>query len=132
MNNSILIGKYIATFIKSDDFINSQTGGRIWPLIINKKNDEIVYPLIVYARTGDNISYDKDGRIKDDLSITIVIIDKNYERSLQLANAVRKCLEYKTFQDENIYISDIRLDNAYEDDADNYYLQTLNFIFTIQ
>ena len=59
MDNSLLIGKYIYKLLSEDEVLTQiVTPKKIFPLVANA---ETTYPFIVYARTGLNVAYCKDG-----------------------------------------------------------------------
>ncbi len=128
MNNSLLIGKYIKKFITEDETLNALIKGQVYPLYTNQ---ETKFPYIVYARTNTSVTYTKDGLTKDVITVSIVCVSDDYETSLTMANAVRKCFEWGTYKDETINIDMCVLANAVESSFDEGYLQTLTFNFEI-
>ena len=127
-NNSILIGKYIKRFITDDTTIMEKIHGQVYPLYANQ---DTVYPYIVYARTGLNVNYSKDGQYRDLVTITVIVCSDDYGQSIDIANDVRHCFEFGSYKDENICINNIRLTNANESSFDGGYIQTLTLDFDI-
>lgn len=132
MINSILLGKHIFNFLSTDEEIKNIVGKKIFPLVVAH---DVEYPFIVFSRTNVNPSYiSKDGVTQDTVVVEISAVSDNYNKSCDLANAIRKCLELKKYKDETITIHSIKLNSVEEtfNTDDNSFIQTLAFEFIIQ
>ena len=127
MDNSILIGKYIYKLLTEDEVLAQiVTPKKIFPLVANA---ETTYPFIVYARTGLNVAYCKDGVTENTVEMQVIAVSDKYVESLEVANQIRRILELKRFKDEDVFIRDCRLSSVYEEYIENAFVQKM--IFTI-
>ena len=124
MLNSILIGKYIYKFLANDETVAKLSNHNIGPLVAN---EETKYPFIVFSRTSLIPSYDKDGTSDDSVEEQIICVSNDYTQVCELANAVRNCIDKKSYKSEEINIEKIRLQNVTESYLDDAYLQILTF-----
>ena len=126
MVNSIKIGKVLFQTLKSNEELKKMVGGKIFPLIAEQTT---TYPFVIYYRTNITSTIrNKDGFNQDEVSFTVVAVDTDYSKTLDIANEIRKSLEKKRIiTTENMIISDshlVGIDESYEDNA---YVQRLNF-----
>lgn len=129
MTNSILIGKVIYNTLIEDDVIQSYVGSRVFPLVAEQST---TFPFIVYYRNGvQNTNYTKDGYSEDSVEFTVIAVSNKYDSSLMIANQIRKVLEKKKITSEDMVITNIRLVDIDESWSDNSYIQTLNFLCTV-
>lgn len=127
MDNSLLIGKYIYKLLSEDEVLTQiVTPKKIFPLVANA---ETTYPFIVYARTGLNVAYCKDGVTENTVEMQVIAVSDKYVESLEVANQIRRILELKRFKDEDVFIRDCRLSSVYEEYIENAFVQKM--IFTI-
>lgn len=139
MDNSILIGKYIYQALSVDETVTSYVDAdKIFPLIakvqINPETGEgedITFPFIVYSRESLTPIYTKDMLTSNRVTFAIIAISDEYEESIEIANAIRNCLECKNYRDNNITISRIKLDAVSEETIDESYIQKLDFSFEV-
>lgn len=137
MDNSILVGKYIYQALSNDDTLTALVSSdKIFPLKakvqVNPETgdeEDITFPFIVYARESLTPIYTKDMLTSNQVKFTIIAVSDEYEESLEIANAVRNCLECKVYQDNNINISRIKLDTISEETIDEAFIQTIGFSF---
>lgn len=127
MDNSLLIGKYIYKLLSEDEVLTQiVTPKKIFPLVANA---ETTYPFIVYARTGLNVAYCKDGVTENTVEMQVIAVSDKYVESLEVANQIRRILELKRFKDGDVFIRDCRLSSVYEEYIENAFVQKM--IFTI-
>lgn len=132
MINSLILGKYIFNFLSTDEDIKNIVGKKIFPLVVAHDVD---YPFIVFSRTNVNPSYlSKDGITQDAVIVEISAVSDNYNKSCDIANAIRKCLELKKYKDDTIAINSIKLNSVEEtfNTDDNSFIQTLAFELIVQ
>ena len=76
-------------------------------------------------------SYTKDGWSEDTTEVTIIAVSDDYSQTVDIAEAVRELLDNKAYKDEDIYISEMRLSGATEDQIENVFVQRLSFTVKI-
>jgi hypothetical protein len=62
----------------------------------------------------------------------IVCCSNDYEQSIDIAAAVRSTIEYQRFEDEDIYIPIIQIEEITEDAVNDTYVQQILISFQIQ
>lgn len=140
MDNSILVGKYIYKSLVNDSRIQEViSGDKIFPLApriqYNEqtgKEEDITFPFCVYAREALTPIYTKDMLTDNEVIFSVVVLSDDYLESLELANLVRNNLECKTYKDDDIFISRIKLESCSEETLDEAYIQKLTFKFTVR
>ena len=129
MTNSILIGKTIYNKLLEDETIQSYVNGKIFPLVAEQST---TFPFIVYYRNGiQTINYTKDGYGEDSVEFTVIAVSDKYNVSLMIANQIRKVLEIRKIESEDMLLTNIRLVGIDESWSENTYIQTLNFQCTV-
>jgi hypothetical protein len=129
MNNSLLLGKYIKKFINEDEAIMGIIEGRVYPCYVNQ---DTPYPFIVYSRSGLVVDYTKDGSTSDVVQQFMQCCSNDYEQSVDLVNAVRRCFENGSYKDDNINIVNIVISSCSEASSDGCYIQNITFDFEIK
>ena len=71
--------------------------------------------------------YSKDGWVEDRTEVTIICVSDDYGQTVEIAEAVRELLDDKAYRDDDIFISEIRLSGATEDQIENVFVQRLSF-----
>lgn len=139
MDNSLLINKYILSFLENSSEVTDILGNdqhKIFPLI---QPSSLTYPYIVFSRSSLNVEYTKDVYIgagfgwTNTVTVTIKCVSDEYDVALELANAVRHTLEGLSYKDENINIDIITLSSAleYPFDAESF-VQELIFEVSVE
>ena len=107
MTNAILINKVIYNKLKENTVIWSRCPQKIFPLVAEQTT---TFPFIVYWRNNvSTISMNKDGYCEDSVSFTVAVVDTNYSNTLELANEVRKSLEFMRYKTEEMDITNCHL-----------------------
>ena len=123
-DNSILVGKYIQSILESNEEVMEALGAtqgttRIFPI---QQPANINFPFIVYQRNSIIPLYTKDYMgWSNTVQFEIACVSNDYVQSLEIANKVRKAIEWYHWKDENINIIRINIDsiNEYAIDSDN-------------
>lgn len=129
MINSILINEYILKMLNTNESLVAMAKDRIFPIDAQMGTE---FPFIVMNRGSIQTSYCKDGAYDDSVSVTVTVVASTYKDSVKLANEVRRALEKKRYEDDDIYISDIKLTNVYESFYNDAYIQQLDFSCSVQ
>lgn len=127
--NSLLVGKHIYKILSENEKLNGYVGNKIFPIVAEEGTK---YPFIIFSKTGINSSTSKDGLIKDYVTIDIHIVTINYLEGCTIANEVRNLLDCSIYNDDELKITHIRLQNVAEAFQENAYVQTLTFEFQIK
>ena len=129
MVNSILIGKVIYNKLATNSDITDIVGNKIFPLIAEQTTN---YPFIVYYRTNIiSLISNKDGFNEDSVNFTVSCVSADYSESIDLANNVRKSLEKRKIDTNDMILNNVHLIGIDESFEDNAYVQRLNFECTI-
>lgn len=123
-DNSILVGKYIQSILENNTELMEVLGAskgtkRIFPI---QQPDNINFPFIVYQRNSIIPQYTKDYMgWTNTVQFEIACVSNDYVQSLEIANKVRKAIEWYHWKDENINIVRINIDsiNEYVVDTNN-------------
>ena len=138
MDNSLLINKYILSFLENSEAVTEILGSdehKIFPLI---QPDSLTFPYIVFQRSSVYPQYTKDLYIgagfgwTNTVNVIIKCVSNDYIESVELANAVRNTLEGRSYADEDIKIDPIQLSSAteYTNDVD-VLIQDLTFEISV-
>lgn len=124
---SISIGIHIYERLKSSEKLMQLVGEKIYPLSTTKHT---TFPFIVYNRTvltpnGTKDRYDTG----DNVSVEVVVASNNYTNSINVAEEVRKALEYKGGEYNTFSVTDAKLVACGEDFIEETYIQQLTFSF---
>lgn len=128
MISGININKYVRKFVQScPELLEICPLANIKPLILPPNK----YPFISYVH-GDIIpDYTKDGAVTDNVDVLFACVSDDYEESINMAEIIRELLENKMYEDDDVLIPCIRVNNISEDYIDNAYIQMLTFSLQI-
>lgn len=118
---TLQIGKIIKTLLLSNERLKSYIGDKVYPLIADTST---TYPFIIYRRSAIVNSSTKDDA-DESVNVEIYIVSDTYEKSISIAEEVRKSVEHRKGTFEDLYIDDIIITDAsesYEGDAFVQYL----------
>lgn len=128
MTNSLLIGEVINKLLTDSEDLKDIIGNRVFPIVASEGAQ---YPFIVYRRIGLSSSGCKDGYYEDTVNFTITIISETYFEGINIAQLVRKTLERQRITTETLTMTDCHITGVEEEYQSNAYIQTINFITTI-
>lgn len=124
MKNALSINKYINKFLTESEAVTSIVSVQnIRPLILAPT----IFPYVSFMHGNISSSYTKDGWSEDTTEVTIIAVSDDYSQTIDIAEAVRELLDNKAYKDEDIYISEMRLSGATEDQIENVFVQRLSF-----
>lgn len=129
MTKSLLIGKLIAHCIKENEYLFSELGNKVYPLVGNNKT---TFPFVVYWKENIIPDYTKDWLIEDKVSFSIIVTDTSYEKTIDLTQAIREVLEKPAINTEWLSIKQCRLVGVGEDFVENAYVEQLTFECRVQ
>lgn len=115
------IGKVIYELLSKNEELKKVVDTKIYPLIANETTS---FPFIIYRRTSIVNDGNKDYQSKYAM-ISIIIVDDEYEGSVQVAELVRKAIEHKRGMIADFMVEDITIENAIEDYVDDAFIQEL-------
>ena len=126
MVNSILIGQAIKQILSENSDLANYVENRIFPLVVD---EDVNFPFVVFYRNSISTNSDKANFYEDVVNFNVMAVAETYKESCQIANEIRKSLEFKkrTFQDLGIFIYDSKLTSCTENYIANNYVQTLTF-----
>ena len=128
MKNALSINKYINKFLTESEAVTSLVSVQnIRPLILAPT----IFPYVSFMHGNISSSYTKDGWSEDTTEVTIIAVADDYSQTVDIAEAVRELLDNKAYKDEDIYISEMRLSGATEDQIENVFVQRLSFTVKI-
>ena len=128
MKNALSINKYINKFLTESEAVTSLVSVQnIRPLILAPT----IFPYVSFMHGNISSSYTKDGWSEDTTEVTIIAVSDDYSQTVDIAEAVRELLDNKAYKDEDIYISEMRLSGATEDQIENVFVQRLSFTVKI-
>lgn len=128
---SISIGKILKKIFSEDEELTQLVDSKnICSMVLSPTN----FPFISFKRNSTEITYNKDRHTEDKVSVDIICVSNNYAESIEMAECVRKILEYHVYKDttDNILITYMILTDATEDTISDAFVQTLTFEFHIQ
>lgn len=124
MKNALSINKYINKFLTESEAVTALVSvSNIRPLILQPT----VFPYISFMHSNIQSSYTKDGWSEDSTEVTIICVSDDYGQTVEIAEAVRDLLENVQYKDDDIYISQLRLNGSTEDQIENVFVQRLSF-----
>ena len=124
MKNALSINRYINKFLTESETVSALVSvSNIRPLILQPT----VFPYISFMHGNITSSYTKDGWIEDSTEVTIICVSDDYGQTVEIAEAVRDLLENVQYKDDDIYISQLRLNGSTEDQIENVFVQRLSF-----
>lgn len=122
------IGKVIYELLSKNEELKKVVDTKIYPLIANETTS---FPFIIYKRTGIVNDGNKDYQSKYAM-INLIVVDNEYEGSVQIAELVRKAIEHKRGKIADFMVEDITIENAIEDYVDDAFIQELTIKIEIQ
>lgn len=130
MRNSILFSKIIYKKLKSSESLKQLVNNKIYPLVAE---NSATFPFIVYYKENITSTTDtKDFLIEDDVEFSVIVVSDDYNNSLEIADAARKALEFKSYSDESLSAYSCKMIDYSESYIENAYVQALKFSCTIQ
>lgn len=129
--NGIHINKYVRKWLTESSEVTALVDrANIVPLVISP----VTQPFITLQHGPIEVEYAKvpDSVVIDRVEVLIAIVATDYEQSIDIAAAVRKAIEYKQYEDEDIYIPVITIDEINEDVEGDNYIQSILLGFEIQ
>lgn len=124
MKNALSINKYINKFLTESETVTALVSVQnIRPLILAPT----IFPYVSFMHGNISSSYTKDGWSEDSTEVTIIAVSDDYSQTVDIAEAVRDLLDNKTYRDDDIFISEMRLSGATEDQIENVFVQRLSF-----
>ena len=124
MRNALSINKYINKFLTASEAVTALVSvSNIRPLILAPT----IFPYISFMHGNIVSDYTKDGWFEDRTEVTIICVSDDYGQTVDIAEAVRELLDDKAYSDDDIFISEIRLSGATEDQIENVFVQRLSF-----
>ena len=124
MKNALSINKYINRFLTESEAVTALVSVQnIRPLILAPT----IFPYVSFMHGNISSSYTKDGWSEDSTEVTIIAVSDDYSQTVDIAEAVRDLLDNKTYRDDDIFISEMRLSGATEDQIENVFVQRLSF-----
>ena len=122
---SLLIGQHIKAVLDADPVAKARLKDRVYPVAVPDSTP--AYPLIVYANNGTRPDETKDGNCNDTVTVTIVLLSKEYNEGITLMHHVRYLFEGKTAQYAQFEVTDCSLAGSSED----YDPELAKYVFTI-
>ncbi len=124
MKNALSINKYINKFLTESEAVTALVRvSNIRPLILQPT----IFPYISFMHGNISSSYTKDGWCEDSTTVDIICVSDDYGQTVEIAEAVRELLDDKAYRNDDIFISEIRLSGATEDQIENIFVQRLSF-----
>ena len=125
-SKTILSAAYVLyKWLKEDEAVMSKCNG-VFPLAWP---DEVKKPYISFHRVGFEATYTK-GAVSDTAEVEFDILTDDYDSGLELAEAVRACLDNQRGEEGGLRLSMSKLTEALEDRYEEAYIQTL--VFTVK
>lgn len=126
---SIQIGRHIQSVLRADSQVKAACKNRIYPVVIPMSAP--AYPFIVHTITNTAAEGTKDGNASDTASVNLVIVHKDYDQGITLANHVRYLLEGEPASYDYMEVQDCVMLGFSEDfDVDlQAFVFVLNFNF---
>lgn len=122
------IGKVIYELLSKNEELKKVVNTKIYPLIADETTS---FPFIIYRRTGTVNDGNKDYQ-SEYAMINLIVVDNEYESSVQIAELVRKAIEHKRGKIADFMVEDITIENAIEDYVDDAFIQELTIKIEIQ
>lgn len=129
--NGIHINKYVRKWLTENPQVTALVSPKnIVPLVVAPTEQ----PFITFQHGPIEVSYAKcpDAEIVDSVEVLIAIVAADYEQSIDIASAVREAIEYQKYEDEDIYIPLITVEEITEDVESDNYIQSILVSFEIQ
>lgn len=131
MKTGIHINKYVRKWLTEDAGVTALVDRKnIVPLVISPA----AQPFITFQHGPIEVEYAKmpDDVVVDKVEVLIAIVARDYEQSIDIADAVRRAVEHKHYEDAEIYIPLITVSEISEDVEGDNYIQQILLDFEIQ
>ena len=128
---SISLGKILKKIFSEDEELTQLVEPKnICSMVLQPTN----FPFISFRRNSTEIIYNKDCHTLDKVSVDIIAVSNNYAQSVEIAECVRKILEYHVYKatNEGVLIDYMVLTDCSEDTINDAFVQTLTFEIHIQ
>jgi hypothetical protein len=119
-------GAAVYDILVSDAGVSGIVGNRIFPLVAKNAT---TFPFIAYRRSSVSTGNTKDGPYRYGVVIDVACVGNDYKQGVDMADAVMNALQDKRFARYDI--DSVRLGNASEDYPDDAFVQTLEFLISI-
>lgn len=119
---SILVGQHIKSMLHHDS-ITQKVGNKIF---LDGLNRETTYPYIVYSYSITPDLGTKDGGM-DNCSVYVAIYSNDGEESLELADDVRRCLEFSKGEYDKFSVIDTEFSSYRGSLIEGVYMRELEF-----
>lgn len=129
--NGIHINKYVRKWLTENPEVTALVDPKnIVPLVVAPTTQ----PFITFQHGPIEVEYAKvpDGAVVDSVEVLIAVVAADYEQSIDIAAAVRKAVEMKQYEDDDIYIPLISISEIQEDVESDNYIQSILLDFQIQ
>ena len=105
---------YLYDKIQDSSVLTSALGNRIFPLVAKQGTD---FPYLIMKLESIQPAYSKDGRLHDNITVSISVYDKDYVTVVNIQELIRNLLESNSF----------KLDSFNEDFNSGAYKQTVYY-----
>lgn len=123
MKTSLSAGAIIREILLGDEDVKRRTN-KIFPIVINKAE----LPYILYRRAALQHNPTKAGLPgADTVTMEVFCYTANYADGVELAEAVRKALDYAQGEKEGLVMRSCTLVDSEEDFTDDAFVQCLSF-----
>ena len=120
--SAIGINKLVYNLLINDDVLRELVSDKIYPLIAE---EETSFPFIIFKKNSIQTEYTKDGRVFDDVNISVIAIATDYFTTVNIER-VREILECsKEF-------AQCRVSGVVEDYIDNAFIHEISFNIKIK
>ena len=125
--STISFAKAINKLLSTNN-IKAVVKNKVFPLIAGLNT---TFPYIVFQRTS-NTHTTKDNIYQDNVSVEIIGVSDDYDKSVRLGELIRDELEGKrNLNIEGFKIADIKMIDSHESYSNEAYIQSLTFNFKI-
>lgn len=123
MKTSLSAGAIIREILLGDEYVKRRTN-KIFPIVINKAE----LPYILYRRAALQHNPTKAGLPgADTVTMEVFCYTANYADGVELAEAVRKALDYAQGEKDGLVMRSCTLVDSEEDFTDDAFVQCLSF-----
>lgn len=120
---AISISKEIYNLLINDDILKGLVADKIYPLIAE---EETTFPFIIFKKNSIQTEYTKDGRVFDEVNISITSIATDYFTTVNIIERVREI-----FENCRLFAM-CRLSGVTEDYIDNAFIMEISFNIKIK
>lgn len=122
---SLLIGQHIKFVLSADAAVVAELGDRVYPVVATESAPK--FPLVVYSNNGVNPDYSKDGCLEDTVTVTLVLLHKDYTKGIHLINHIRYLFEDVKASYTDFQVTSCELSGTAED----YDTELAKYVFSI-